>query len=424
MNTPWKKSNSRFMRTRPCPRPWPKPRSIRSAGWWTCDRSDSGPGKGSARHRNRCPGHRRRVWRCVPDDRAPSGALAAADRDQSLRPERERARSNLGNRGGDTRRRDLQLAAQSRPREYVATRCHQHPVRVWNLLLGHSRRSGVALSAIWGHGPADRRQLRAGHRRKPLGDTRECGIVTDRVLEVVEAGVVPYGEALEWQRTLAQARIEGRLANDVLLLLEHPAVVTLGRNSDAGHLLSRDGIEVFEIERGGDVTFHGPGQLVGYPIIDLTGHQRDLHWYLRTLEQALIDALAGLGISATRNPGYTGVWTGNRKIASIGIHVKQWVTWHGFALNVTTDLTAFDRIVPCGIPGVVMTSVERERGAGSGEQDLWDRSIAAVIRGFERAFGVEARVASRGDVEERRRGETCRTSALDGSPRRFSSTPL
>ena len=103
--------------------------------------------------------------------------------------------------------------------------------------------------------------------------------MTGRVLEVVEAGVVPYAEALEWQRALAQARIEGRLANDVLLLLEHPAVVTLGRNSEAEHLLSRDGIEVFEIERGGDVTFHGPGQLVGYPIIDLTGHQRDLHWY-------------------------------------------------------------------------------------------------------------------------------------------------
>src|SRR5207245_3197011 len=138
---------------------------------------------------------------------------------------------------------------------------------------------------------------------------------------------------------------EGRLANDVLLLLEHPAVGTLGRNPEAEHLLGRDGIDVCEIERGGDVTFHGPGQLVGYPIIDLTGHQRDLHWYLRTLEQALIDALAGLGISATRNPGYTGVRTGNRKIASIGIHVKQWVTWHGFALTVTPALFPIGAIV-------------------------------------------------------------------------------
>ncbi len=216
--------------------------------------------------------------------------------------------------------------------------------------------------------------------------------MTRRILEVVEAGVVPYAEALEWQRSLAQARIDGRLVNDVVLLLEHPPVVTLGRNSDAAHLLSGAGVEVFETERGGDVTFHGPGQLVGYPIIDLTRHKPDLHWYLRTLEQALIDALAGIGIAAERNPGYTGVWTreGSRKIASIGIHVKQWVTWHGFALNVTTDLTEFQRIVPCGIPGVEMTSIERERGKGKGETGLWDEAVAAVIRGFGSAFGIEA----------------------------------
>jgi lipoyl(octanoyl) transferase len=214
--------------------------------------------------------------------------------------------------------------------------------------------------------------------------------VTGRVLEVAQAGVVPYAEALEWQRSLAQARIDGRLANDLLLLLEHPAVVTLGRTSDAAHLLNRDGVEVFETERGGDVTFHGPGQLVGYPIIDLTRHKPDLHWYLRTLEQALIEALGGLGIPAERNPGYTGVWTRGRKIASIGIHVKQWVTWHGFALNVTTDLSQFGRIVPCGIPGVEMTSVEQEQGAGSREQELWDEAVTAVIRGFESAFNVEA----------------------------------
>src|SRR6266568_2235439 len=401
MNTPWKKSNSRFMRTRPCPRPWPKPRSIRSAGWWTCDRSDSGPGKGSARHRNRCPGHRRRVWRCVPDDRAPSGALAAADRDQSLRPERERARSNLGNRGGDTRRRDLQLAAQSRPREYVATRCHQHPVRVWNLLLGHSRRSGVALSPIWGHGPADRRQLRAGHRRKPLGDTRECGIVTDRVLEVVEAGVVPYGEALEWQRALAQARIEGRLANDVLLLLEHPAVVTLGRNSDAGHLLSRDGIEVFEIERGGDVTFHGPGQLVGYPIIDLTGHQRDLHWYLRTLEQALIDALAGLDISATRNPGYTGVWTGRSgdDVGRTGAGSRE-----PGAVPLGAQCPRGDPRLRAGVPGVgAGWETSRRRARSMIKPALWSFVLPALL---------SAQLPSRADLLDSARG---RLAQLDGT---------
>src|SRR5438876_364750 len=237
--------------------------------------------------------------------------------------------------------------------------------------------------------------------------------VTHRILEVVQAGLVPYAEALEWQRALAQARIERQVPHDLLLLLEHPPVVTLGRNSHRAHVLRPDdeggGVEVFEVERGGDVTFHGPGQLVGYPILDLTGHRQDLHWYLRTLEQALVEALAALGVPAERKPGCTGVWTrgGTRKIASIGIHVKQWVTWHGFALNVTTDLSYFDRIVPCGIPGVVMTSLERETGngkreTGKEEKALWDRTVAAVIHGFESAFGVTARLVD--GVEQQRPG--------------------
>jgi lipoyl(octanoyl) transferase len=223
--------------------------------------------------------------------------------------------------------------------------------------------------------------------------------VSDRVLEVIQAGLVPYRDALEWQRSLGQARIDGLLSHDVLLLLEHPPVITVGRNSRDAHLLGAgagagaDGVEVFEVERGGDVTFHGPGQLVGYPILDLSRHRRDLHWYLRTLEQALIEALGELGVPAERNPGYTGVWTRGRKIASIGIHVKQWVTWHGFALNVTTDLSYFERIVPCGIPGVEMTSLERETGngkreTGTSDRTVWDRTVAAVIRGFQNAFGV------------------------------------
>lgn len=205
--------------------------------------------------------------------------------------------------------------------------------------------------------------------------------------EVIQAGTVPYSEALEWQRQLAEDRIAGRLSHDVLLLLEHPPVVTLGRNSHAAHLLQPAGIEVFEVERGGDVTFHGPGQLVGYPILDLSTYKKDLHWYLRTLEQALIDALQQLDIPGERNPGFTGVWTRGKKIASIGIHVKQWVTWHGFALNVTTDLAAFERIVPCGIQGVVMTSVEEEQGARSKEH-LWRESVKAVVKGFEKVFGA------------------------------------
>ncbi len=207
-------------------------------------------------------------------------------------------------------------------------------------------------------------------------------------LHVVQAGTVPYAEALEWQRQLAEDRIAGRLSHDLLLLLEHPPVVTLGRNSHAAHLLKPAGIDVFEVERGGDVTFHGPGQLVGYPILDLAAYRKDLHWYLRTLEQALIEALGILAIPGERSAGFTGVWTRGRKIASIGIHVKQWVTWHGFALNVTTDLAHFERIVPCGIPGVVMTSVQQERGTGSREQ-LWREAVQAVIRGFEMTFDVD-----------------------------------
>lgn len=211
-------------------------------------------------------------------------------------------------------------------------------------------------------------------------------------IEVIQAGVVPYAEALAWQRALAQARIDGRQPHDVLLLLEHPPVVTLGRGARPAHVLRSGDIDVVEVERGGDVTFHGPGQLVGYPILDLRTYRQDLHWYLRTLEQALIDALAALEIPAECHPGYTGVWTRGRKIASLGVHVKQWVTWHGFALNVTTDLAQFDRIVPCGIQGVEMTSVEREVGRGKRE-GLWQESVDAVIESFQRVFDVQPLMA-------------------------------
>jgi len=220
-------------------------------------------------------------------------------------------------------------------------------------------------------------------------------------IRVVQAGTVPYAEALDWQRELAEDRIAGRLPHDVLLLLEHPPVVTLGRNSQPRHVLQPAGIDVFEVERGGDVTFHGPGQLVGYPILDLRAYKQDLHWYLRTLEQALIEALGVLGIVAERNPGFTGVWTRGKKIASIGIHVKQWVTWHGFALNVTTDLTHFDRIVPCGIQGVEMTSVEREAGRATGD-GLWQESVEAVVAGFETVFGASIIPSPEGAARQER----------------------
>ncbi len=193
-------------------------------------------------------------------------------------------------------------------------------------------------------------------------------------------GTMPYAEALELQRSVAAARISGEIPEDVLLLMEHPPVVTLGRSSKNANLtaspelLHLRGVDLFEVERGGDVTFHGPGQLVGYPIIDLKRHKQDLHWYLRTVEQALIDTLSALGIPGERNTGYTGVWTGGKKIASIGVHARDWVTWHGFALNVTTDLSFFDLIVPCGIPDVSMTSVACELEA----QDVSVAGVAGV----------------------------------------------
>ena len=215
--------------------------------------------------------------------------------------------------------------------------------------------------------------------------------MTRRPLGVIDLGTRRYGEVLELQRDLCRRRVSGELADDLLLLVEHDPVVTLGRGTREASLplpadaLRRRGVEVFEVERGGDVTFHGPGQLVGYPILDLTGHRQDLHWYLRTLEQVLITALGRLGSAAERNPGLTGVWTDGRKIASIGVHVKQWVTLHGFALNVTTDLDYFDLIVPCGIPGVRMTSVARELGeiAPAG---LAHAARAAVVDAFGQTF--------------------------------------
>jgi lipoate-protein ligase B len=191
----------------------------------------------------------------------------------------------------------------------------------------------------------------------------------ERELWVVRQGVTSYVEILDLQRRIAAARITGEISQDVLLLLEHSPVVTLGRSSKEKNLISSKdflaskGVELHEVERGGDVTFHGPGQLVGYPIIDLKRHKQDLHWYLRQLEQAIIATLEKFGVAAERSTGYTGVWTNGKKIASIGVHARDWVTWHGIALNVNTDLSYFDLIVPCGIAGVVMTSIERETGA-------------------------------------------------------------
>ncbi|MEO8636322.1 MAG: lipoyl(octanoyl) transferase LipB [Gemmatimonadales bacterium] len=212
-------------------------------------------------------------------------------------------------------------------------------------------------------------------------------------LAVLRLGHVAYQDAHELQRRLADQRQQGIIDRDMLLLLEHEPTITLGRGTRPESLpiaveeLKLRGLTVAEVDRGGDVTWHGPGQLVGYPILDLTRHRQDLHWYLRQVEAALIDALVRLQLPAERNPGKTGVWTRGRKIASVGIHVRQWVTTHGFALNVSNDLDDFGLIVPCGIPGVTMTTVERELGRGE-STELWDTTLDAVVAGVAKVFSL------------------------------------
>jgi lipoyl(octanoyl) transferase len=190
-----------------------------------------------------------------------------------------------------------------------------------------------------------------------------------RSLEVRRLGRVPYADALVLQRSLVEERRAGRIP-DTLLLLEHPHVLTLGVRGDGGrsHILATDealasrGIEVHETGRGGDITYHGPGQIVGYPIIDLNPDRRDVHRYVRDLEAVLIRTAATYGIDASRIEGLTGVWVGNEKLAAIGVRIARWVTSHGFALNVTTALEHFDLIVPCGIADRGVTSLARLLG--------------------------------------------------------------
>jgi lipoyl(octanoyl) transferase len=214
--------------------------------------------------------------------------------------------------------------------------------------------------------------------------------MTPRRLAVLRLGHVPYVEAYALQHRLREARLAGPLAHDVLVLLEHEPTITLGRGTRRSSLpldpesLRRRGLTVIEVERGGDVTWHGPGQLVGYPILDLHAHRLDLHWYLRQVEQVLLNTLAALGIPAERRPGLTGAWTAGRKIASVGVHVRRWVTIHGFALNVTNTLDDFGLIVPCGISGVQMTSVAREIGTTT--PDLAKTVATTTIREFARVF--------------------------------------
>ena len=201
-------------------------------------------------------------------------------------------------------------------------------------------------------------------------------------LEVGLPGRVEYGRALAWQEALVARRLAG--GPDALLLLEHPPVYTLGRGADPRFLgaATAGDVPVFRAHRGGQVTYHGPGQLVGYPIIGLRAFRPDVRWYLEMLESVLIAALADLGIAAGQRAGLRGVWVGERKIASIGIALRRWVAWHGFALNVALDVNGFAPITPCGITGVEMTSVAREGGPGE-----VGAVVPVVLERFVATFG-------------------------------------
>src|SRR5258708_7749055 len=208
-----------------------------------------------------------------------------------------------------------------------------------------------------------------------------------------ELGRIPYANALALQNQLAADRKQG-LTSDHLLLLEHPHVITMGRNGHDENLLAsteildRAGIEFFPTDRGGDVTYHGPGQLVGYPILDLRDWKRDVGAYVRALEQTIIDTLADYGIEAGRIPKLTGVWAGDRKIAAIGVHLSRWVTSHGFALNVATDLSYFQYIVPCGLTRPVTSMAAL--GVHASLEEVGERLARHFARNFDCEMLLEA----------------------------------
>jgi lipoyl(octanoyl) transferase len=215
-------------------------------------------------------------------------------------------------------------------------------------------------------------------------------VAARREIEVRRLGVVSYADALALQQALVEDRKAGRIP-DQLLLLQHPPVITLGvknRHDRTNILASADaleqqGVAVFETGRGGDVTYHGPGQLVGYPIVDLKPDRRDVHRYVRDLEQVLIQTAAAFEVTAARIPGLTGAWVGHDKLAAIGVRISRWVTSHGFAVNVNTDLSHFDLIVPCGIADRGVTSLAKLLG----HSIQLDRVEIAAIEAFSSVFG-------------------------------------
>lgn len=202
-------------------------------------------------------------------------------------------------------------------------------------------------------------------------------------LQVIDLGQAPYKEVWNLQKKLQTKLIDG-VKRDCLLLVEHEPVYTLGKNADPNHLLqSRDkSINVYNIERGGDITFHGPGQLVVYPILNLAHYKKSISWYMRSLEQLIINVLEKFEIKGNRVKDYTGVWVGDKKIAAQGVRLSRWVTMHGFSINVNTDLSFYDGIIPCGIFDHGVTSIEKELNT---VQEI-DKVKLLVVDSFKEIF--------------------------------------
>jgi len=227
-----------------------------------------------------------------------------------------------------------------------------------------------------------------------------------RICPIVDLRLIGYAEALGFQKRTVAARKAG-VIEDMLLLCEHPHVITQGRNGKREHLLVSDhvlrqkGVEYYETSRGGDITYHGPGQIVGYPILNLGAIRRDVVWYVRTLEEAMIRATAEFGITAERVRGKTGIWvrTGNteEKLAAIGVHISRWVTSHGFAYNVSTDLRNFELIVPCGIADRRATSLEKLLGRNIEQKEVAPR----IAKHLGELFGLEMRESSKKELLEK-----------------------
>jgi lipoyl(octanoyl) transferase len=229
-------------------------------------------------------------------------------------------------------------------------------------------------------------------------------MLLNMLCRVEQLGLIEYAEALQLQRKLAAQRKTKQIP-DTLLLLEHPHVYTLGRNASRQNLLFSEerrqslGAQVYETDRGGDVTYHGPGQLVGYPIFDLTQHRRDVSWYMRSLEAVLIGVARDFGLEAGRSAGAPGVWLGGEKLVAMGVHLSRWITSHGFALNVNTDLSYFNWIVPCGLPGKGVTSLAKLLGKKVPMEDVIER----VVAHFSRVFGMDMELRDRVESGEQRR---------------------